>query len=132
MVKECNFTNRDIQEQCSQVQKGLGVFANADIGKGTVVEVCPTLGFSRKSISAADSAGVGSSIRLEDYVYEFPGESSHLRDDRMLYLPLGFGSLYNHSEKPNLRYSIERTVDGEHVVMVVKTTEDVAADENSN
>lgn len=44
-----------------------------------------------------------------------------------LYLPLGFGSLYNHSEKPNLRYSIERTIDGEHVVMVMKATEDVAA-----
>ncbi|KAF4704298.1 hypothetical protein FOZ62_028910, partial [Perkinsus olseni] len=107
---------------------GLGVFANADVAKGTVVEVCPTLGFTRKSISAADSTSSAvEGTRLEDYVYEFPGECSHLNDDRMLYLPLGFGSLYNHSDKPNLRYNVERTIDGRHVVMVMKATEDIPA-----
>ncbi|KAF4757625.1 hypothetical protein FOZ63_001822, partial [Perkinsus olseni] len=106
----------------------LGVFANADVAKGTVVEVCPTLGFTRKSISAADSTSSAvEGTRLEDYVYEFPGECSHLNDDRILYLPLGFGSLYNHSDKPNLRYNIERTIDGRHVVMVMKATEDIPA-----
>ncbi|KAF4674556.1 hypothetical protein FOL47_009082 [Perkinsus chesapeaki] len=108
--------------------QGLGVYTSTDITKGTIVEVCPTLALSRKAVTAADSSSSrDEGVRLEDYVYEFPTELSHLNDDRMVYVPLGFGSLYNHSDDPNLQYNIERTLDGKNVVLVMKTITDVPA-----
>jgi SET domain-containing protein len=69
--------------------KGRGVFARRPIGAGAVIETCPVLVLPAGSVEDA-SAGLGS------YLFEWGrGE---------LALALGYGSLYNHSYRPNARY----------------------------
>lgn len=68
---------------------GLGVFSDASYDRGTVVEVCRYLEVEADAVR--DSP-------LWDYV--FSGE-----EGRVLVI-LGFGMLYNHSYRPNLRYEL--------------------------
>ena len=70
--------------------KGRGVFARRAIRKGEVFETCPVLVLPGDSIEDF-SAGIG------PYVFRW-GEGK-------LALALGFGSLYNHSYRPNARYN---------------------------
>ncbi len=67
--------------------KGRGVFARIMIPKGTIFETVPILVCNQDDI-------VGST--LMDYVYAWGAET--------VGLALGYGSLYNHSFKPNARY----------------------------
>ena len=69
--------------------KGRGVFARRAIRKGEVFETCPVLVVPAAAIEDY-SAGFG------PYVFEW-GEGK-------VALALGFGSLYNHSYRPNARY----------------------------
>jgi uncharacterized protein len=69
--------------------KGRGVFARRPIEAGEVIETCPVLVLPAGSIEDA-SAGLGG------YVFEW-GRGR-------LALALGYGSLYNHSYRPNARY----------------------------
>ncbi len=69
--------------------KGRGVFARRPILRGEVFETCPMLVLPAGSIEDF-SAGFG------PYVFEW-GEGR-------LALALGYGSLYNHSYRPNARY----------------------------
>lgn len=67
--------------------KGRGVFARIAIPKGTIFETVPLLVVKQDDI--IDST-------LMDYVYAWT--------DSTVALALGYGSLYNHSYKPNARY----------------------------
>jgi SET domain-containing protein len=69
--------------------KGRGVFARRPIEAGEVIETCPVLVLPAGSVEDF-SAGVGA------YVFEW-GRGK-------LALALGYGSLYNHSYRPNARY----------------------------
>lgn len=69
--------------------KGRGVFARRPIESGEVIETCPVLVLPSGSIEDF-SAGIGA------YVFEW-GRGK-------LALALGYGSLYNHSYRPNARY----------------------------
>ena len=69
--------------------KGRGVFARRSIEAGEVIETCPVLVLPSGSIEDF-SAGIGA------YVFEW-GRGK-------LALALGYGSLYNHSYRPNARY----------------------------
>jgi uncharacterized protein len=69
--------------------KGRGVFARRPIESGEVIETCPVLVLPSGSIEDF-SAGIGA------YVFEW-GRGR-------LALALGYGSLYNHSYRPNARY----------------------------
>ena len=69
--------------------KGRGVFARRAIRKGEVFETCPVLVLPAEEVEDF-STGFG------PYVFEW-GEGK-------LALALGFGSLYNHSYRPNARY----------------------------
>ena len=69
--------------------KGRGVFARRSIEAGEVIETCPVLVLPAESVEDA-SAGIGG------YVFEW-GRGK-------LALALGYGSLYNHSYRPNARY----------------------------
>jgi uncharacterized protein len=70
--------------------KGRGVFARRAIRKGEVFETCPVLVLPTGAIEDY-STGFG------PYVFEW-GEGK-------VALALGFGSLYNHSYRPNARYN---------------------------
>ena len=69
--------------------KGRGVFARRSIVKGEVFETCPVLILPAGSLGN-DASGLGS------YVFEW-GKGT-------LALAMGYGSLYNHSYRPNARY----------------------------
>lgn len=67
--------------------KGRGVFAREAISKGTVIEIVPLLVVKQEDILCST---------LMDYVYCWT--------ENTVALALGYGSLYNHSYKPNARY----------------------------
>lgn len=68
-------------------KKGRGVFARKLIPAGTEFERVPLLLVTWDKISDSE---------LADYVYAWT--------DKMCLVALGYGSLYNHSYKPNARY----------------------------
>jgi SET domain-containing protein len=69
--------------------KGRGVFARRPIGAGEVIETCPVLVLPA---GAAEDVPAG----IGGHVFEW-GRGQ-------LALALGYGSLYNHSYRPNARY----------------------------
>ena len=71
--------------------KGRGVFARVFIPEGTVFERVPVLVIPRDEILESSDNPV-----LANYVFDW-GRGT-------LALALGFGSLYNHSYRPNARY----------------------------
>jgi SET domain-containing protein len=71
--------------------KGRGVFARRPIRKGEVIERVPVL-----VMSAEEYVGGVDQSPLAGYVFAW-GEGQ-------IALALGYGSLYNHSFKPNARY----------------------------
>jgi uncharacterized protein len=70
--------------------KGRGVFARRPIEEGEVIETCPMLVLAPGAIEDF-STGLGA------YVFEWSRGK--------LALALGYGSLYNHSYRPNARYA---------------------------
>ncbi|TFY83788.1 hypothetical protein EWM64_g213 [Hericium alpestre] len=78
--------------------KGRGVFATRTITAQTLVEICPVLLFSAEEYELHGKYTV-----LDHYTFKW-------RDGRMA-LALGLGSLFNHSENPNISYTIDSTTD---------------------
>jgi SET domain-containing protein len=74
---------------------GRGVFAGVNIKKGEVVEECPMIEIPKDELSRI-SEGV-----LVNYIFFFG------KNKEKAALALGFGSLYNHSDKPNVVYKIK-------------------------
>ncbi len=71
---------------------GRGVFAGTDIKKGEVIERCPVILVPRH-----DTSNLSESI-LVTYFFYFG------KNKETLAVALGFGSIYNHSYKPNATY----------------------------
>ena len=74
---------------------GKGVFAKKNIKKGEIIERCPFI-----EINENDPANVYGS-KLVTYFLYFGKQK-----DRIAVL-LGFGSIYNHSEKPNCKCKVK-------------------------
>ena len=74
----------------SNIIKGLGVFAEEDIKKGSTIEKVPLLLMSMKELSLIRKTKL--------YYYFFEYTNNHFA------IALGYGSLYNHSFMPNERY----------------------------
>jgi SET domain-containing protein len=75
-------------------KKGRGVFARTTIKKGTVIERVPVIAFHVEEI-------VGSTrhAKLAEYVFDW--------NKGMVAIALGYGSLYNHSHRPNAEFYSE-------------------------
>ena len=67
--------------------KGRGVFARSDIRRGTVIERVPVVVVTWSDIDSSE---------LADYAFAWTETKAAIA--------LGYGSLYNHSFKPNARY----------------------------
>lgn len=77
----------------SEIPKaGRGVYAAVDIKKGEIIEKCPVI-----EIPEHDAAALRESI-LTTYIYYLG------RNKNRLTVALGFGSIYNHTDKPNAIY----------------------------
>src|SRR4051812_29125897 len=68
--------------------KGRGVFARRAVPRGAVIERVPVL--------LVPIAEARASPTVADYCF--------LKDERTVAVALGYGSLYNHSYRPNARY----------------------------
>ncbi len=93
--------------------KGRGVFTSKSFRKGDLVEVCPMLVFNTTERTLLDQT------LLYNYMFLW-GD-----DDTQSALALGYGSLYNHSSLPNVRY----LVDYENETLEVICIRDIAAGE---
>jgi SET domain-containing protein len=72
--------------------KGRGVFARIPFAKGTTIEVCPII-----LIPAEQWHHIEPTV-FALYIYNFGPQGEHAA------IPLGYGSLYNHSYKPCAMY----------------------------
>jgi len=72
---------------------GRGVFASTDITSGDTIEITPML-----VVDSASMAWVLRITPLRNYFFQWG------KDRRKAAIALGFGSLYNHSFKPNAVY----------------------------
>lgn len=75
--------------------KGYGCFARCDIDKDFLVEKSATL-LIPKAIFVSSASEI-----LSNYVFAY--------DDDNVVLALGMGSLFNHSEHPNVSYEVTRS-----------------------
>ncbi len=75
---------------------GLGVFARRDIKKDEIIERCPII-----ELPKFDMANLNESI-LVTYFFYFG------KNKERLAIALGFGSIYNHTYKPNAKYRIRQ------------------------
>lgn len=76
---------------------GRGVFANCDIKKGEIIEKCPII-----EVPKNDTSNLNESILVTYFLY-FGKNKEHIA------VMLGFGSIYNHSYKPNATFKIKPT-----------------------
>jgi hypothetical protein len=75
-------------------KKGRGVFARNKIEKGRLIERVPIVVFPAREVF-----GSLRQSKLAEYVFNW--------DDNLVALSLGYGSLYNHSFRPNARFYYE-------------------------
>lgn len=71
---------------------GRGVFAIRNIKKGEIIEICPVIEISK------DDAHRVNETKLVTYIF-YLGK----KKDQSI-IALGYGSIYNHSYKPNAKY----------------------------
>jgi SET domain-containing protein len=84
-------TQSDSIQVKRSVGKGRGVFARRDIPKGEIIETVPVLLIPAEAmVDGVDNKWLGK------YYYWW--------DKKTLAVSLGYGSLYNHSYKPNAGY----------------------------
>ncbi|HEU5281950.1 MAG TPA: SET domain-containing protein [Gammaproteobacteria bacterium] len=84
---------------------GLGVFATSAIPAGTLLEECYVLRVPSET------------KLLRSYLFRYTDEESAI--------PLGFGAIYNHADRPNVNHEIDR----ERNVMRLKTNRPIAKGE---
>lgn len=73
--------------------KGRGVFARRPIRKGEVIETAPTLKFPATALT-------------DGLKNQWLGNYYFWWDKKTVVLALGFGSLYNHSSRPNAEFTV--------------------------
>ena len=84
------------------LKAGRGIFARVDIKRGETIEQCPVI-----EIPEHDASNINKSM-LVTYIYYLG------KNKERLMIALGFGSIYNHSFKPNAKYKErygEKTID---------------------
>ena len=74
---------------------GRGVYARCDIKKGEIIERCPIIEVPKHDVSKLKES------ILVTYFFYFGTSKQRLA------IALGFGSIYNHSHKPNTTYKIK-------------------------
>ena len=74
-------------------KKGMGVFALSEINKGDLIEECHIY-FLKQNDS------------MKNHAYGFPKGSSY----KKLFIPFGFGPIYNHADDNNVDWECDSTV----------------------
>lgn len=72
---------------------GRGVFTGAEIPAGTTIELAPII------LLSAEDRKVIHETHLHDYYFQWDGDRAAIA--------LGFGSLYNHSDRANAEFELD-------------------------
>jgi SET domain-containing protein len=72
---------------------GRGVFASRAFKKNEVIEKCPVVVLDGRALPAGN---------LSNYVFTFPSTNPKVKRYTRLAVAFGYGSLYNHSDRPNI------------------------------
>lgn len=109
------FTSSNVYVSRSKIKNaGRGVFANQNIKKNEIIEVCPVI-----IVPKNDVANLRESI-LVTYFFYFGKKKEHLA------IALGFGSIYDHSYTPNATYRIKNK---EQIIVFTSLTDIKKGDE---
>jgi SET domain-containing protein len=87
------FNKIDLEIRYINEMKGFGVFALEKINSGNIVEICYCISTYNQIINP-----------LVDYLFEIS-----TNDKNIGVLPLGYGSIYNHSDSPNIKWKVNKT-----------------------
>ncbi|KXN88195.1 SET domain-containing protein 7 [Leucoagaricus sp. SymC.cos] len=93
-------------------EKGRGVYASGAIPGNTTIEISPVLFFSKSEYEEH-----GKYIILDHYTF--------IWSDGRMALALGLGSLFNHSDQPNVSFALDTSTDS----IRYTTTRDIEQDE---
>jgi hypothetical protein len=76
-------------------EKGRGIFATADIEKGSIIEIAPVIVMTREERKLLDQT------LLHDYIFEWG------HDPKGCCMALGYIPIYNHSYRSNCEYEMD-------------------------
>ena len=93
--------------------KGRGVFTNASIAAGTIIEISPVV------VMSGDERKLLDQTLLHDYIFEWGHEN------KQCCMALGYVPVYNHSYRSNCEYEM----DFEKDIIKIKTVRDIEAGE---
>ena len=96
-MKKISTSDKIYIRQSRILNAGRGVYARRSIKKDEIIEKCPVI-----EVPEHDMANLKESI-LVTYFFYFGKQKQRLA------VALGFGSIYNHSYKPNAKYKIKHT-----------------------
>ena len=96
-MKKISTSDKIYFRQSRILNAGRGVYARRSIKKDEIIEKCPVI-----EVPEHDMANLKESI-LVTYFFYFGKQKQRLA------VALGFGSIYNHSYKPNAKYKIKHT-----------------------
>lgn len=97
-MKKLITSNKVYISKSGIVDAGRGVYARRDIKKGEIIESSPIIEVSQHDMSNLDKS------TLVTYFFYFGKKKERLA------IALGFGSIYNHSDKPNIIYKVKPKV----------------------
>ncbi len=113
VIKDASIGHLSCLYIANTAQKGLGVFTNKAIRKGTVLEVAPVIVMPLTQKAALDKT------LLHDYVFLWG------KDEERIAMALGWIPIYNHSYNSNCTYEMNFETN-EMMIMSVRT---IKADE---
>ncbi len=96
------FTQSHLVEVRREGRAERGVFARHVIGQGTLIERVPVILIPKDQVPD-ESKSPSQPCRISWYVYAWGEQEGH----DYVALALGYGSLYNHSYKPNAVFRLE-------------------------
>jgi len=116
--------NPKLELRQSTVCSGIGVFTNEDIEKGSIVEEC--LCILEKRILIRDNVEWGIPSTFAKYVYHYNKSEKNILKKEYAFA-LGYGSIYNHSDDPNLKRGFEYK--NNRLFLIFKAARDIEKDE---
>jgi len=105
----------------SNTPKGRGVFAERDIGSGSVIETCPVL-----VLNPIEDVNYIEKTSLYHYTYAWPSKDASGRPIKTQAVVFGLGSMFNHS-RDHQNIGWKRDVDRE--VIIYYALRDIRQDE---
>ena len=108
-IKDFDLSHLYIKESNIK-EAGRGVFTKIDIPKDTDVEKACVIGIP---------SNITENTKLNDYVFNNPYSK------KQYFIAFGYGSMYNHSDEPNLHYYYDKHLN----IIVYESLRDIKANE---